>query len=52
VTDAVKRGESGIMEAEIEGKSRLIVFYQMSSLHWYYVEQIDTAVYIGSTGGS
>jgi len=52
VTEAVKREESGLMETEIEGKSRLIVFYQMSSLKWYYVEQIDTAVYIGSTGGS
>jgi len=52
VTEAVKREVSGLMETEIEGKSRLIVFYQMSSLKWYYVEQIDTAVYIGSTGGS
>ncbi len=52
VTEAVKREESGLMETEIEGKSRLIVFYRMSSLKWYYVEQIDTAVYIGSTGGS
>jgi len=52
VMEAVKQGQSGLMETEIEGKSRLIVFYQMSSLKWYYVEQIDTAVYIGSTGGS
>ncbi len=51
VADAVRRGESGLREADVEGKSRLIVFYQMSSLHWYYVEQIDTAAYIGSTGG-
>lgn len=48
VRETVNRGESGLREAEIDGKSRLIVFYQMSSLHWYYVEEIDTAVYIGS----
>ncbi len=41
VTEAIVNGESGLHEVEHDGESRIIVFYQMSSLKWYYVEEVD-----------
>lgn len=46
VVKAIKENESGIREvAELD---RLIVFYRISSLKWYYVEEVDTAVILES----
>jgi serine/threonine-protein kinase len=43
VADAILQGESGLREVEKDGESRIIVFYQMSSLKWYYLEEVDTS---------
>ena len=48
VVDAILKNESGLREVEIENKPRTIVFYQMSSLKWYYVEEVDTSAIINS----
>ncbi|MDM8522908.1 protein kinase [Desulfococcaceae bacterium HSG8] len=48
VTEAILNGESGLRETERDGESSLIVFYQMSSLKWYYVEEVDTAAILRS----
>ncbi|QTA87752.1 protein kinase domain-containing protein [Desulfonema magnum] len=48
VAEAIVRGESGLREVEHNGESRIIVFYQMSALKWYYVEEIDTYAILDS----
>lgn len=42
VVEAIKKNESGMREVVRDGKSRIIVFYQMRSLKWYYLEEVDT----------
>lgn len=45
VVEAIKRKEPGnLIEIRNNDQSSLIVFYQMKSLGWYYVEKLDTGV--------
>lgn len=43
VVDSIQKKESGIVETIKEKQSRIVVFQQMKSLGWYYVEEVDTA---------
>jgi len=43
VVTAIQKSESGLREVARDGKSRIIVFYRISSLKWYYVEEVDTS---------
>ncbi len=43
VVKAIQNNKSGLREIGQSGKSRIIVFYQMKSLKWYYVEEVDTS---------
>ena len=42
VEEAVYRNESGLYEVGSGEGSRLVVYYQMPSLGWYYVEELET----------
>jgi serine/threonine-protein kinase len=48
VVQAILRNESGLVEVEENEKSRIIAFYRMRSLKWYYVEKTDTEVILKS----
>ncbi len=48
VVEAALRGESGLVEVKREGASRLIVFYRMPSLSWYYVEELEISAVLGT----
>jgi len=41
VVKAINKGESGLVEIKHEKESRIIVFCEMPSVNWYYVEEID-----------
>ncbi len=43
VVKAINKGESGLVEIKHEKESRIIVFCEMPSVNWYYVEEIDIA---------
>ncbi len=43
VVDIVLRGESGLIELTKGQEKQLVVFYQLPSLKWYYVERFRTA---------
>lgn len=42
VVESIYRNQSGLHEVKGNGDSRLIVYYQMPSLGWYYVEELET----------
>jgi len=44
VVQAILRNESGLVEVHENEKSRIIAFYRMRSLKWYYVEKTDTEI--------
>ncbi|MDM8552499.1 protein kinase [Desulfobacterales bacterium HSG2] len=48
VVEAIQKSESGLREVERDGKTRIIVFYRISSLKWYYVEEVDTSAILRS----
>ncbi len=52
VLKAIQNGKSGLLEVkrvvEDVETSRIIVFYQMKSLKWYYVEEVDTSAILKS----
>ncbi len=43
VVAAVLQNASGLLETDQGGNSRLVVYYRMPSLGWFYVEEVETA---------
>jgi serine/threonine-protein kinase len=50
VVAAIVKNESGLLETEREGGSRLVVYYRMPSLGWFYVEEVETAAVLSAGG--
>jgi eukaryotic-like serine/threonine-protein kinase len=50
VATAILQEESGLAEVDREGRSRMVVYYRMPSLGWFYVEELETAAVLRSGG--
>jgi hypothetical protein len=50
VVAAILQNESGLLETEREGDSKLVVYYRMPSLGWFYVEEVETAAVLSAGG--
>lgn len=48
VVEKIRRKESGLVEVQNPGnESRLVLFHEIPSLNWYYVEEIRTGAILG-----
>jgi len=47
VTDAIRHGEGGLVEIEVDGRLMLYAFSDIGTLGWYYVEELDADTILG-----
>ncbi len=50
VVKAILRKEGGLVEINAGAQSRMFVFYQLPSLGWFYVEELQSSAVLGNDG--